>query len=58
MYDEAIKIPFDKLGPFEKIIYNIIISINKNNCLKNIEPNTITIFRFLLLSLFFMRNFA
>lgn len=47
-YDEPIKIPLDNYSIFEKLIYKSIMYINKNNIFKNIHPNVITIFRFIL----------
>lgn len=47
-YDEPIKIPLDNYSIFENLIYKSIRYINKNNIFKNIHPNVITIFRFIL----------
>jgi len=47
-YDEPIKIPLEDYGIFEQLIYKSIMYINKDNILKNIHPNVITIVRFIL----------
>lgn len=48
MYIEPIKIPLDKYSIIEQSIYKLIMYIDKKNLLKNIHPNIITIFRFIL----------
>jgi phosphatidylglycerophosphate synthase len=48
MNEKCIKIPIDEYNIIEQTIYKIIQIINKNNIFKNIHPNTITIFRFVL----------
>ena len=47
-FNQPIKIPLEDYSFFENLIYKSIISINKNNIFKNINPNDITIFRFIL----------